>query len=115
MSSTRKVITIDGLAASGKSAVGRLLAKKLNFAFFSSGILYRLVAYSVVEERVDPKDEVAVLACINRHKFAIEIGPDGSSLGFLDGENITSSLSSPEISEATSILSALPKLREALL
>ena len=39
------LITIDGPSGSGKSTVGRALAKDLNIEFFSSGSLYRAIAY----------------------------------------------------------------------
>jgi len=39
------LITIDGPSGSGKSTVGRALAQDLNIEFFSSGSLYRAIAY----------------------------------------------------------------------
>ena len=35
-----KSIAIDGPAASGKSAVGKLLADKLSYSFLDTGIMY---------------------------------------------------------------------------
>jgi len=34
-------IAIDGPVGSGKTTIGRLLAEKLNYHFFDSGLLYR--------------------------------------------------------------------------
>lgn len=39
------IITIDGPVASGKSTIAQILAKKLNFYYISSGLLYRALAY----------------------------------------------------------------------
>ena len=40
-----KSIAIDGPAASGKSVVGRSLAKKLSYDFLDTGIMYRAITY----------------------------------------------------------------------
>jgi len=39
------VITIDGPVASGKSTAARLLAERIGFYHFSSGLLFRALAY----------------------------------------------------------------------
>ena len=44
------IITIDGPVASGKSTVARSLAKKLNFYYFNTGLLYRAVAYLLINQ-----------------------------------------------------------------
>ncbi len=43
-------ISIDGDAGSGKTTVGNLLSKKLNFEFIDSGLFYRLVTYLIIKE-----------------------------------------------------------------
>ena len=44
----RFIITIDGPAASGKSTVARLLARKLNATFLDTGAMYRAVTLAVM-------------------------------------------------------------------
>jgi len=44
------VITIDGLASSGKSSISKLLSKRLKYFVLDSGILYRAVAYIKANE-----------------------------------------------------------------
>lgn len=44
------IITIDGLTATGKSSVARLLAQKLGYNHINSGLLYRALAYLLVEK-----------------------------------------------------------------
>ena len=50
-----KSIAIDGPAASGKSAVGKLLAEKLSYSFLDTGIMYRAVTYLVEEINITPE------------------------------------------------------------
>jgi len=53
---TYKSIAIDGPAASGKSAVGKLLADKLSYSFLDTGIMYRAVTYLVEEINMSPEN-----------------------------------------------------------
>ncbi len=52
-------ITCDGGAATGKSTGARLIAKKYNLAFLSSGLLYRYAAYLILNQK--PKNEIHFL------------------------------------------------------
>ena len=51
-----KSIAIDGPAASGKSAVGKLLAEKLSYSFLDTGIMYRAVTFLVEEINITPEN-----------------------------------------------------------
>ena len=41
---SKKLITLDGPSGVGKTTIGKRLASELNFEFFSSGLLYRVIA-----------------------------------------------------------------------
>ena len=43
------IVTIDGLSGQGKSTIGKMLADKSGFEFFSTGLLVRLVAKKLME------------------------------------------------------------------
>lgn len=45
-------IAIDGDAGSGKTTVGRELAKKLGFEFIDSGLFYRLATYILIKKGI---------------------------------------------------------------
>ena len=57
------VITIDGLASSGKSTVSKKLSKELGFYILDSGILYRTFAYlkTIGEIELFNKDNISKL------------------------------------------------------
>ncbi|HEC33204.1 MAG TPA: hypothetical protein ENI37_00605, partial [Chloroflexi bacterium] len=42
-------ITIDGPAASGKSTIGELLARRLDYLYFDTGVMYRAVTWSALK------------------------------------------------------------------
>jgi len=47
-----KLITLDGPVAVGKSSVGQLLAKRLGFSFFDTGLMYRAFTWKVLRLNV---------------------------------------------------------------
>ena len=51
------LLAIDGPAGSGKGTVAKLLSKKLNLNNLDSGAIYRLIAFSAMEEKVDLENE----------------------------------------------------------
>ena len=46
-------ITIDGPAGSGKSTVANVLSKKLGFLYVNSGLVYRIITYSLLNTKLD--------------------------------------------------------------
>ena len=66
------LITIDGPSGSGKSTVGRALAQDLNIEFFSSGSLYRAIAY-YLKNKVRLIDSISlVITTLAIFPFVIE-------------------------------------------
>ncbi|MEC7902473.1 MAG: (d)CMP kinase, partial [Candidatus Neomarinimicrobiota bacterium] len=47
------IIAIDGPAASGKSTSAKLLAKKLGYLYLDTGAMYRCIAFSILENKID--------------------------------------------------------------
>lgn len=60
----KKIIAIDGPAASGKGTLSRSLASHLNFAHMDTGALYRAVGFNVLSADNNPDNlEDALAAC----------------------------------------------------
>lgn len=111
----RKVITIDGLAACGKSTIAKDLANRLGFVFFSSGLLYRAVGYLALINKIDFSDEISLVKIIQQSKIELKHSSSGENLVLLDGIDISEKIRTPEVSEATSSCAQLKLVREALL
>jgi len=111
--SFHKIIAIDGPAASGKSTVARLLARRLRFVYVNTGAMYRAETWLALRHRVDPTDGVAVVALLK--KFPLECGvANFESTLRVDGTDPSPYLSTPEVAANVSLIAALPAVRAVL-
>lgn len=108
------LITIDGPAGAGKTTVSRALADRLGYRYIDTGALYRGIALAAKIQGVDPRDDEGLKGLckgIDLNFVKLEHG-----LGlFLDGENISDRIRTPEITMMASAVSANPIVREFLL
>jgi len=106
----RYIITIDGPAGSGKSTAAKRLAQALGFHYLDSGALYRAVAWQTLRRGVDVQDQAALAAFIK--DFKPHIAFDGAGFHvLLDGREVSRELRSPEVSQASSRVAALSRVR----
>lgn len=108
------IITIDGPAGSGKSTTARALASRLGYAYMDTGALYRAIAWMVRRAGVDCADVEAMEKLLSSMDFHVSLD-EGVTRTFIDNEEITGQLRSPEISLLASTVAALPYVRDRLL
>jgi CMP/dCMP kinase len=94
------VVAIDGPAASGKGTLARRLAGHFGLAHLDTGKLYRATAFLVLDENGDPADPTVAEAAARRVDPAL-----------LDDRRLLSE----EVSQASSVVAAVPAVRAALL
>src|SRR5689334_7892801 len=110
----RIVVAIDGPAGAGKSTASKRLAKELGYVLLDTGAIYRSIACRANQLGVALDDE-ARLAELAR-ALPIEFVFDGEvNRVLLDGQDVSSAIRTAEMSQAASRVSALPKVRGALL
>jgi cytidylate kinase len=108
------LITIDGPAGAGKTTVSRALADRLGYRYIDTGALYRGVALAAQIRGLDPeKDDDLKQLCIDLN-LTIVRKKEGLGL-FLNGENISDRIRTPEITMLASAVSARPVVRDFLL
>ncbi len=106
-------VAIDGPAGAGKSTVAKAAAKELGFIYVDTGALYRTIALSAVRNGVIDDNEkiIEMLSSIT-----VELGHEGGAQRvYLNGEDVSEHIRTPEISMGASNVSAIPKVREFLL
>lgn len=114
----RPVIALDGPAGAGKSTVARLVADALGYVLVDTGALYRTVALAAARDGSSWDDEDAVGALAERlaARGAIALVPTPTGLRVeLDGEDVSRAIRSPENSLGASRVSAVGRVRDALL
>ncbi len=111
---TPLVIAIDGPAGAGKSTVAQKLAERLGLTYVDSGATYRATALKVLQSAIAPDDERAVAALMAHTD--IRIATEGQqSRVFVDGQDVTDKIRTPEVTLAAAMVSRLPEVRRKLI
>ena len=107
-------VAIDGPSGSGKSTLAKTLSKKLGWLYIDTGAMYRTVGFYAKRNQIEPNDEKS----LEKHFSKIDIKLewiDGSQHVFLNGEDVSDKIRTPEMSMYASAVSALPAVRAFLL
>lgn len=107
-------VAIDGPAGAGKSTVARRAAAELGFVYVDTGAIYRAVALAVLDEKIDGADEAAVASLLKNTTVKLQ-WEQGVQHLLLNGADVTDRLRSPEVSDASSRISAFSAVRQFLL
>jgi pantoate ligase/cytidylate kinase len=112
----KPIVAIDGPAGAGKSTVARQLAAKLGLVYLDTGAMYRAVTWLVLQRGIAVDDECAIAELVN--KCVIELAP-GQDLQFpvevwINGENVTQVIRTPEVTSKVSAVAAQSAVRQAL-
>jgi len=115
MNDTRSIVTVDGLAASGKSALAKGLARKLSLGHLNSGLLYRAVALLAIRAGLDLKSSEAVVSEMGKHSIELRRDEAGSSLVIMDGLQCGDELLATAVSTGASLIARHQEVRDRLL
>jgi CMP/dCMP kinase len=108
--SGRAIITIDGPSGAGKSTISRALARALGYAYLDTGAMYRAVGLAVQRAGLPPEESAELpelLSCLELNLVEV----DGETGVVLNGEDISATIRTPEMSMLASRISALPTVR----
>jgi cytidylate kinase len=111
------VIAIDGPAASGKSTVGQMLAKKLGYLYFDTGVMYRAVALAALDHHLLINDEIGISHLAENIRIEVNKPTldDGRMYDVvLDGKDVTWKLRQPDVEAAVSPVASYPGVRNAM-
>ena len=102
-------IAIDGPGGAGKSTIAKILSSELGLEYIDTGAMYRAFALKTIKSGTDIADEKQLDAMLAATDIDFRKGEI-----FLDGENVSGLIRTPEISKAASKVSAIPAVRRKL-
>ena len=111
------IIAIDGPAASGKTTVALKIAEKLEYMFFDTGVMYRAVAFAVLDKGINIEDEKACTEVAET--IHIDVLPPSKNDGrtndvSVDGKDCTWEIRNSTVSQNVSQVSTYQGVRDAL-
>lgn len=118
MANKPSTIALDGPAASGKTTMGGLLAERLGYLFFDTGVLYRAITWAAQGRGLKSSDEAALAALAAELKIDLEVPAVSDGRRYtvrVDGRDVTWEIRRAEVDGEVSIVSAYPQVRRALL
>lgn len=107
------IITIDGPVSSGKSTIGKNLAKRRGMVYLDTGAMYRAVGLESKKRGICPDDQAGLKKLCEEINISFKQAKDGQRV-FSSGEDVTDAIRMPEISMLASRVSAEKPVREAL-
>lgn len=119
MSASPFRIAIDGPVAAGKGTVARLVASKLGYLYVDTGAMYRATAYVAIQKDVPLEDEHKLVKLLQstdlQLRNPLEEEKDGRLITvLLNGEDISWKIRTEQISQGSSLVAKLPKVRAEL-
>jgi len=107
------IIAIDGTVASGKSTVAKKLAKKLNYFYINTGLMYRGVAAFARKNDIPTNNPGKIAALVRKLKLDLK-DIDGKQHVFVNNEDFTEFALAPDIGTYVSDVADNPEVRKLL-
>jgi cytidylate kinase len=106
-------IAIDGPSGSGKSAVGKAVARRLDYLYIDSGAVYRAIGRKAIDTSARLEDAASVARLARESEIKLIGDPDHLQV-LLDGRDVTDAIRLPDASHASSVVATIPEVREAV-
>lgn len=102
-------VAIDGPAGAGKSTIAKIVAKDLNLMYINTGSMYRAVTLKALEKNISAENVEEICKLVE----TLEMHFENDEL-ILNGENVNSKLTMPEISKNVSAFASIKEVRQIL-
>ncbi len=113
----RSIIAVDGPAASGKSTVAQIVARKLGYLYFDTGLMYRAITWAAMENLIDMADEQAATLLAEQTTIEVQAASvdDGRPCDVLIGNtDITWEIRKPAVEANVSKIASYKGVRASL-
>lgn len=111
------IITIDGPVGTGKSSVAWSVAKRLNYNYLNSGVIYRVAAHYVLNNLYMNHQISEILAQLNKDdiEFNDHVENAKDYVVLLNGQDVSAEVTSEACGKLASQLSQSKELRQGLI
>ena len=106
-------IGIDGPVGAGKSTVADAVAARLGILHLDTGAMYRALGLTALRRNTDVQDEEAVVELCRNLPISVSHEEDGQHT-FVEGEDVTGLIRTPEVSMAASTVSRYAEVRREM-
>ena len=106
-------IAMDGPVGAGKSSIAAEVARRLGILHLDTGAMYRAIGLTALRRGTDLKDENACVALAGELDISVTHQADGQHT-FVDGEDVTGLIRTPEVSMAASTVSKYLGVRQGM-
>jgi cytidylate kinase len=107
------IIAIDGHSSCGKSTIAKALAKKLGIAYVDTGAMYRAITLYFLQHKIPLSDQANINSALSEINITIK-NEDGKNEIYLNGQNVSNQIRTPEVNNMVSPVSAIPAVRQKL-
>lgn len=107
------IVAIDGPSGVGKTTTSKLVARALSVPQIDTGAMYRAIAVAALRRNVSPDDHEQLASVAKTSEIDLR-GTAEDARVFLNGEDVSTEIRSPEISMMASTISAVPAVRRIL-
>lgn len=104
------VLTIDGPAGAGKSTIAKIVASKLGVSYLDTGAIYRSITLFLTRKGIETTEDEKIMNAMGEFDLSMREGRV-----FVNGEDVTLAIRTPEIDKAVSPYAALKLVRDSLL
>lgn len=104
---SKLIIAIDGPAASGKSTVSKVVAKKLGLSYIDTGAMYRCMTLFTLRNNISPDDEDAIRELLPDCNIVFE-----GSKCIMNGEDVSLAIRQNDVTLHVSQVCAYKDVRE---
>jgi len=115
----KPIIAIDGPAGSGKSTVAPQVARQLELLYLDTGAMYRAVTWLALQSNTPIEDEAAIAELVSTCQIRLESQLTDSDIPSLhiwvNGEDVTQVIRTPEVTAQVSAIAAQKAVRQALI
>ena len=106
-------IAMDGPVGAGKSTIADAVAERLGILHLDTGAMYRALGLAALRAGIDTQDEEKIVALCRKLKVSVSHETDGQHT-FVEGEDVTGLIRTPEVSMAASTVSRYAEVRKEM-